>query len=86
MSYEGTYAASTLFIESIETHNQDLNVFIRSPKTDSIPVYISNFEPVNNNFSITVDGGGIPNSGEITMFISPPAAKTISTVVKGYLE
>lgn len=84
--YEGTHTASTLFIESTETHNQDFNVFIRSPKTDSMPVYISNFEPVNNNFSITVDGGGIPNSGEITMFISPPTAKTISTVVKGYLE
>ncbi len=84
--YEGAYTASTLFIESTETHNQDFNVFIRSPKTDSVPVYISNFEPVNNNFSITVDGGGIPNSGEITMFISPPTAKTISTVVKGYLE
>lgn len=84
--YEGTYTASTLFIESTETHNQDFNVFIRSPKTDSMPVYISNFEPVNNNFSITIDGGGIPNSGEITMFISPPTAKTISTVVKGYLE
>jgi hypothetical protein len=86
MVYEGAYTASTLFIESTETHNQDFNVFIRSPKTDSVPVYISNFEPVNNNFSITVDGGGIPNSGEITMFISPPTAKTISTVVKGYLE
>lgn len=85
-AYEGTYATSTLFIESTETHNQDLNVFIRSPKTDSMPVYISNFESVNDNFSITVDGGGIPNSGEITMFISPPTAKTISTVVKGYLE
>jgi len=85
-TYEGSYAASTLFIESTETHNQDFNVFIRSPKTDSAPVYISNFETVNNNFSITVDGGGIPNSGDITMFISPPSAKTISTVIKGYLE
>jgi|TARA_B100000085_G_scaffold285611_1_gene322483 hypothetical protein len=84
--YEGTYAASTLFIESTETHNEDFNVFIRSPKTDSMPVYISNFESINDNFSITVDGGGIPNSGEITMFISPPTAKTISTVIKGYLE
>ena len=86
MVYEGVNTNSTMFIGSRESYNQDFDLFIRSPKADAITAFVYNYETDDNNFSITVDGGGIPNSGNFSMFVSPPTAKTLNIHMNGYLE
>ncbi len=86
MVYEGVNTNSTMFIGSRESYNQDFDLFIRSPKANAIHAFVYNYETDDNNFSITVDGGGIPNSGNFSMFVSPPTAKTLNIHMNGYLE
>ena len=86
MVYEGINTNSTMFIESRESYNEDFDLFIRCPKADAMTAFVYNYETDDNNFSITVDGGGIPNSGNFSMFVSPPTAKTLNIHMNGYLE
>ena len=86
MVYEGFNTNSTLFIESTEHYNQDFDLFIRSPKADAMTAFVYNYATDDNIFSMTVDGGGIPNSGNFSMFVSPPTAKTLNIHMNGYLE
>lgn len=86
MVYEGLNTNSTLFIESTEHYNQDFDLFIRSPKADAMTAFVYNYATDDNIFSMTVDGGGIPNSGNFSMFVSPPTAKTLNIHMNGYLE
>jgi len=86
MVYEGFNTSSTMFIESRDSYNQDFGIFIRLPKADAMTAFVYNYDTNDNNFSITVDGGGIPDSGNFNMFISPPTAKTLDIHMNGYLE